>query len=622
MPKRFEIFNKIPLLRPKRNLFNLGYENKLSTDFFRLTPFMCKEALPDDVFRMRAEVFARLSPMIAPVMHRFDIRYYYFFVPTRIIWEDFEKWINPKSGVTDIVAPRLNVPKSALRGFMPKTLGDYLGVNMGIAPEGQDTLEHFVVNAETIFPEGFEISSLPFRAYQQIFNDWFIDLNNAEEVEFSKGSGVETLGATPEVDPLYLNLCQIRNRCWMHDYFTAAMPEPQRGPDVYAFEGSADGLEITGEGDIDVGGQFVKIQKFTSPAGQASSLEDLITGNPTMFGFADVAAAEAWISGHQDELYSAVTHPGLSENEEFFISWKELSGITADVDDITVRQTTGVKTVSGSDIADHLSIGSTSAGGVTVEELRVRMQMQSFLERNEIGGSRYTEMLYAHWGVKSQDGRLQRSEFIGGGKQPVMINEISQTSAPTDDDPLGQYAGQGASSGMSRPIRYRVPEHGYIIGLVTVVPRSGYSQGLEKMWRRFDRLDYYWPEFAHLGEQEVKNHEVLFSSFDPDGTFAYNPRYAEYKCSNDQIHGDLKGSLAHWHASRMFATPDSEDTIPKLSELFTYPSGPDADGIDRIFPVESVGFERNNADHFILDIYNHVTAARRMPKFVIPRNGS
>lgn len=662
--KRNSIFNTIPLLRPKRNTFNLSFENKLSTDLFRLTPIFCKEALPDDVFKIRPEIFCRVSPMISPIFHRLNIRTYYFFVPTRIIWEDFEKWINPKTGTTDIVPPKLTVENLSASGaiygnFAPKTLADYLGVNFGLNAEDQSNLITFTTKMATIFPLGFTISSLPFRAYQQIYNDWFIDLNNVDTANFSKASGVEVLGNDDTADAaLESALLKLRYRAWEHDYFTSALPEPQRGPDVNAFDGGTgeggtiSGLEITGSGLVEAninnistqlnvtdlafeyssdGGATYLVssgewmaQEFYSELGVSTPVQakDLYDAGGIRFyigeAIDDDGYCDIFATNHTNG--TTITLPKTGTKRARIRPQKTQTKSSA-------FESLGTATISGSDIANSLSVSASGEGGsfeipaVTVEELRIRMQMQSFLERNEVGGSRYTEMLYAHWGVKDPDGRLQRSEFIGGCKQPIVISDISQT-VNTDDEPLGAYGGQGTSSSAGKTIKFRVPEHGYIIGITTIVPRSGYSQGIHPMWTRFDRLDYYWPSFAHLGEQEVKYRELMFTGINPEDTFGYQQRYAEYKSSTDEVHGDMKGSLAHWHMSRIFDTPTSSDDMPKLSEFFTTPQDSDSDALSRVWPVESTGFEVLNADHFVLDIFQHVFASRRMPKYATPRNGS
>lgn len=660
------IFNSIPLLKPKRNIFNLSNENKMTTDMFRLTPFLCKEALPDDVFKLRPEIFARALPMLAPVMHRFNIRAYYFFVPTRIIWDDFEKWINPKNGlprdgskeINPIVSPRINfTAEGAEYAYAPKSLGDYLGLNVGFSPE-----DYAKISSKTLprraFTGGFTISALPFRAYQQVYNDWFIDLNNSDVEPFDKGSGeFEFSGLNSDTERAFYNsLLKMRYRAWEHDYFTSAMPNAQRGADVMAFEGGADGLQIEAAdnaagvsvNNFKIPSVDVNVKSLTyNPGGESertyTSLNDLFN-DYTRFGYPSAQAFAAQngftlnsTTGRYEQNYPGqdlncsfgnkggsglclnLALFGGEENSPFVINYNTEETTFAGPDQQVLL------TIPAATLAGQLKVSSNGqSAGVTVEELRVRMQMQSFLERNEIGGSRYTEMLYAHWGVKDPDGRLQRSEFIGGHKQPIIINDISQTSAPTDDDPLGQWAGQALSSASGRSLKYHVPEHGFIIGMLCIMPRTGYFQGLQKMWKRFDRLDYYWPSFAHLGEQEVKNYEVFFSPYDPDGTFGYQQRYAEYKCAaqGDEVHGDLKGNLAFYHDARVFQSADSEEDIPKLSAEFTTPQFSGQDGVDRIFPVLSDQSEYFNADHFIVDVYNHVVASRRIPKNVTPRNGS
>ena len=291
------------------------------------------------------------------------------------------------------------------------------------------------------------------------------------------------------------------------------------------------------------------------------------------------------------------------------------------------RESATAGTVNVQDVASKLSASGTGqVSAVTIEELRIRFQMEEYMEREQaangsLGQGRYKQTLFAHWGVTARDGRLQRAEFIGGTRQPMMINEVSQLSAPTDDDPLGQMAGQGVSSNGGRIMKYRCPEHGYLIGVLIVQPRTAYMQGLKKFWTKFDRMDFYFPEFAHVGEEPIYYRELLNNGLNGDEVFGYNIRNLDLKVGYDSCHGDMVGSLAHWHAARSFATPTQASEVPKLSQEFVQPTSSGADDIDRVFPVDATAFEILNADHYVFDVMNKMVASRLMPKYSRPRIG-
>lgn len=641
------ILNSIPLFRPRRNVFpSLMNENRLSTDMFRITPISIEEAYADDRWHLRAEIFARVSPLMAPVMHRFDFRTYWFFVPYRILWDNYEEFFSGKT-VTAADAPRIHsaAPKITISGngfryMMPKSLCDYLDAHIGLAPEDQSSPdETAIAKASALHPNGLTISQLPLRAYQQIINDYFIGASLSGPNEFDKGDDhLYCTHALPseegyEEEALARQILSIRYKSWGQDYFTSALPTPQRGPDVNAFDGgelSVDNLQISGDGNVAIPAQGVTTKRRFSlsdapnPSTAAYSLEDLIIANPSTFGFPSGDAAESWVESHRESISGLTVKIGSSATT---------GNLVVDVPTPTeipvyISGLRGTQNLSGQTLANVLNItgeGSATLPAVTVEELRIRMQLQQWCERENLangnGQGRYKQSLYAHWGVTGGDGRLQRAEFIGGSRQPVMINEISQMSAPTDSDPLGQMAGQGVSSSAGRGYRYRVPEHGFIIGLIAVTPRTAYMQGLRKFWTKFDRLDFYYPEFAHVGEEPIYYRELLNNGFNGDQIFGYNLRNADLKVRFDSVHGDLAGSLAHWTAARSFATPASADDVPKLSLPFLIPEGSNPDDVDRIFPVENSAFETTNADHFIVDIVNHTVASRLMPRYSTPRVG-
>ena len=621
------ILNSIPFYRPKRNIFPRFEENRLTTDNFRITPIGIQECYPDDVWKLRSEVFARMSPLRTPIMHRFDVRVRWFFVPTRILWDGFEEFMSSRpagASPEDFpTSPKITLMGNGLLACAPKTLLQYMDCNSGLAPEDQADvatpagLQNYLAKVQVLHPNGITISQLPLRAYQQIYNDWFLAAAYANPVDFKKDSVNIVYDGSENADAEAL--LRLRNRAWSMDYFTSAMNNPQRGPEVNAFDAVTDQIALTGRGSVPLRHQF---SVLASSAQKYNTIGQLVVANYATYGFADEAAAQSWVDDNQQYVN------GLQE--DFIRQGVAASGVTDGVK-LTIngveRTIVVSRYVTGSDVANSISVNGTASGGaVTIEELRIRFQMEEYMEREQaangsLGQGRYKQTLYAHWGVTARDGRLQRAEFIGGTRQPMMINEVSQLSAPTDDDPLGQMAGQGVSSNGGRIMKYRCPEHGYLIGVLIVQPRTAYMQGLRKFWTKFDRMDYYFPEFAHVGEEPIYYRELLNNGLNGDEIFGYNIRNLDLKVGYDSCHGDMVGSLAHWHAARSFATPVRVEDVPKLSPEFVQPTSSGADDIDRVFPVDATAFEILNADHYVFDVMNKMVASRLMPKYSRPRIG-
>ena len=251
----------------------------------------------------------------------------------------------------------------------------------------------------------------------------------------------------------------------------------------------------------------------------------------------------------------------------------------------------------------------SQATAATINDLRSAIRLQEWLEKNARGGSRYIESILSHFGVRSSDARLQRPEFLGGGQVPINVSEVLQTSASElatggvkPSTPQGTMAGHGISVGQNNRVSYRCEEHGYIVGILSVMPKTAYQQGVPKKFLRKDKFDYYWPEFAHLGEQAIQNQEIFIDS-DPDElekTFGYIPRYAEYKYENDTVHGEMRDTLKFWHLGRIF------DNQPQLNAEFI-----ECDPSDRIFAVLE-------QEHFYAIINHSVRAKRLMPYFGTP----
>lgn len=243
---------------------------------------------------------------------------------------------------------------------------------------------------------------------------------------------------------------------------------------------------------------------------------------------------------------------------------------------------------------------------VSINELRKANRLQQWLERSMRGGSRYIEQILSHFGVRSSDQRLQRPEYLGGGRQPVVISEVLQTSSTDATTPQGEMAGHGISVGNANSFQKTFEEHGIVLGIISVLPKTTYQQGIHRMWTKFDKFDYYFPEFAHLGEQEVKGREI-FTDYQNqanwEDTFGYQERYAEYKHRNNEVAGDFRSSLAFWHMGRIFTS------APSLNENFVT-----SDPTKRIFAVTE-----QTVDNLYVQIYHNVSALRPMPYHSIPQ---
>lgn len=504
------LFEKIRISRPKRNKFDLSAEKKLSFNMGKLIPIFLQEILPGDSFRVNSEIFIRMAPMIAPVMHRVNVFTHYFFVPNRLVWDEWEDFITGgREGTSTPSVPNFNASDVAATAT-PGSLLDFLGV---------PTLPS--VSNEVAF------SALPFRAYSLIWDEYYRDQNLLASIDVSKASGNIPAGAE------LTKITALRDRAWEKDYFTSALPWAQRGP------------EVTMPSDAQVTYKTPTI--VTSPTPVTPS-------NPVV-----------------------VTSP---------------SGNDAFIDGGT-----------GSMIVDNIESVEMQ---VTINELRRSIKLQEWLEKNARGGARYIEQILSHFGVISSDARLQRPEYLGGGKQPIVISEVTSSAMATDGVdtlPQGNMAGHGVSFGKTNGFKKTFEEHGFVIGMMSVLPRTSYQQGVPKYLSRFDKLDYYWPEFAHLGEQEILNKEIFYNGVgaDPEAVWGYQSRYAEYKYGCSMVHGDFKDTLDFWHMGRIFGS------LPSLSNEFVT-----ADPTERIFAVEDDVF------HLYAQIFNKVDALRPMPYFGTP----
>lgn len=530
-------------MRPfnSRNVFDLSHENKLTCDMGKLVPFYVEEVLPGDTFKVTSQLVVRLAPMLAPIMHKVDVFTHFFFVPNRLIYDKWEDFITGgKDGRSDVGVPTINSP--ADNGFAIGSLADYLGVPTGVP--------------------NLPCLAFPFRAYDKIYNDWYRDETIQDEAVISLDTGVDTL---TERD--------LKTRCWKKDYFTSALPFTQRGEQAFIPVGNTApvvyGSDVVRSPETGYSTQHTEV-----PIGNSISWNVPFEGKPVVAGH--------WVYN------GSVTGTTPSNASEFY------------VDSDTAHTTSNTYILKAPLVADL-----SQAGAVSINDMRTAFQIQRWMELNARAGYRYVEQILSHFGVRSSDARLQRSEFLGGGRSPIVITEILQTSATGQtgaETPQGNMSGHGFSAQQSHSFTKTFEEHGYVIGIMSIMPKATYQQGLSRMWNRRSRYDWYWPAFAHLGEQGILNKELYAQgNSDDEDIFGYAPRYDEYRHHYSSVHGQFRDTLDFWHLGRVFGE------LPSLSDQFLK-----CEPSTRIFAVE------NADDHCWVYINNKVKAIRPIPKFADP----
>lgn len=513
------IFTHIQLPKVGSNRFDLSHDVKMSFKMGQLVPTTCMEVLPGDKFTISPQNMLRFAPLISPVMHKVRVTTHYFFVPNRILWPEWEKWI---TGDSDVEAPYM-ILGGDFNTIEPSRLMDYLGYPTGEVGGTTNTLK---------------VSPMPVAAYYKIFDEYYRDQNLQDErfVPLVPGDN------TGDYESFVSDTCM--PRAWQHDYFTSALPFAQKGDSVQ--------LPLVDQGSLPV------------TATQDGSFPVLI--NPTT-----------------GVVSNNINEPLINQGG---------SGIQIDTDTVAI------------DPAGSLEV-DIQADAVDVNTVRRAFRLQEWLEKNARGGTRYIESILAHWGVFSSDARLQRPEYIGGSKQNMVISEVLATAENTEANvPVGQMAGHGISVGGGNSFNFKAEEHGWIIGIINVQPDTAYQQGVPRQFTRFDRLDYPWPTFANIGEQEIRLKELYVDTTDAnkENIFGYIPRYSECRFVNSRVAGEMRESLDFWHLGRKFLAP------PALNENFIA-CLPDS----RIFAVTD-----GNVDHIYSHIFNHVSVIRKLPRFGVP----
>jgi hypothetical protein len=507
----------IPRAEIPRSSFKIETAHKTTFNAGDLVPIYVDEVLPGDTFNLRMTAFTRLATPLYPTMDNLHLDSFFFFVPNRLIWSNWQKFMGQQDNPSDSISYVVPTTSTPASGYAVGSIFDYMGLpTVGQVNPGS-TVSHNVLHL---------------RAYNLIWNQWFRDENLQNSVTVNMGDGPDT----------YTDYT-ILKRGKRKDYFTGALPWPQKGSPV------------------------------SLPLGTSAPIK---------------ANTSSALNGTVGALNVNGVAEGFDPNASTYLTFANISP------------------------AATLYADLSSATAATINQLRQSFQIQKLLERDARGGTRYTEIIRAHFGVISPDARLQRPEYLGGGSTPIQINPIAQTSgtnASGTSTPLGNLAAMGTGLAHGHGFTQSFTEHGVIIGLVSVRADLTYQQGLRKMWSRSTRYDFYFPAFAMLGEQAVLNKEIYVrGTSDDNNVFGYQERWAEYRYNPALITGLFKstsaGTIDGWHLAQKFTS------LPTLNSTFIQENPP----VDRILAVGAAA----NGQQFLCDTFFSNRVARPMPMYSVP----
>lgn len=541
-------FSLAPHVDISRSRFDRSASLKTSFNVGDVIPFFLDEVLPGDTFSVDTSKVVRMQTLLTPMMDNVYLDTYYFFVPNRLVWDHWKQFCGENTESAWIPETEYTMPQitaPANSGWSVGTLADYFGIPTGVS--------------------GLSVSALPFRAYALIMNEWFRDQNLQDPLvvptDDSTVAGVNTgtfvtdvaKGGKPFIAAKY------------HDYFTSCLPSPQKGPDVLIPAATAGEYPVVGLNKTHDPGGFGMF-------GRVSFYQDIGTR------FADGSLASSSGSVKFEEGTSPLSSAGSNMTLGF----------------------------------EPTNLYAQASGGIgaTINQLRLAFQIQKFYEQQARGGSRYTEVVRSFFGVTSPDARLQRPEYLGGNRVPINVNQIIQQSGTeSSGTPQGTVVGQSLTTDSHSDFTKSFTEHGLIIGVMVARYDHTYQQGLNRLWSRKDKFDFYWPVFANIGEQPVKNKEIFAQGTSKDDeVFGYQEAWADYRYKPNMVTGEMRSAYAQsldvWHLA------DDYDTLPTLSDAWIRE---DKSTVDRVLAVQS-----SVSNQLFADIYVKNLCTRPMPMYSIP----
>lgn len=536
-----------------RSKFPRNFSHKTTFNAGQVIPFYVDEVLPGDTFQVRTSKVVRMQTLLTPVMDNVYLDTYYFFVPNRLVWEHWKQFMGENTESAWIPQVEYEVPQltAPANGWEVGTLADYMGIPTGV--------------------KGLSVSALPFRAYALVMNEWFRSENLTDPlnipVDDATVQGVNTGNYVSDVakggKPFVANK--------FRDYFTSCLPSPQKGPDV------------------------------TINTAQLGNAPVVPMNKPVPKDLLNYPYNVYIPNGNSD--FEAGYHAGSVHRNAFGGAYWLAKDGNSDLDPTIDNGVVGYPANLWAQFDNTVSVA-------TINQLRTAFQIQKFYERSARGGSRYIETLKAHFGVTSPDARLQRPEYLGGNRIPVSINQVIQNSGTVSGStPLGDTGAMSLTTDVHSDFTKSFVEHGFVIGVMVARYDHTYQQGIERFWSRKSMFDYYWPEFANIGEQAVLNKEIYAQgNAQDDEVFGYQEAWADYRYKPSRVSGEMRSSYAQsldvWHLA------DDYSKMPALSDAWIHE---DPATINRVLAVSD-----NLANQFFCDIYVQNYSTRNMPLYSIP----